>query len=198
MFIHSAHASLWRVPVLQGITVEVLIGVIACGPLSNDVASDSSNETNPLDTSSTSIPRNMHLVAPFGGTGSTPTGLCRATEIHTSTIMLQTDSTLFRTDCDGAILVGRLFGPWIEDCIGEAVCRLIVHGHKNLPGSDISRQESHCCERSPARSNGDCIIFLDAKFTGVMGVDFNERIGGVEFSQDFRLAGAGLCMPLAG
>ena len=109
--------------------------------------------------------------------------------------------SLFRGDSHRAVFVVGLAGVGVEGGVGEFVDLLVVHGEEDLAGLHGGGVVGLGGDGGAAAGDGDLGVGrrCSQEFGGVVGVDFEVALFGVELTENSRIgfASARLGVPLA-
>lgn len=78
----------------------------------------------------------------------------------------------------------------VEAGVGEFVDLFVVHREEDLAALHGGGEVGLCGDAGAAASDGDGLAVGDAELFGVVGMDFEIAVLGVELAEDFRLSGA--------
>ena len=81
--------------------------------------------------------------------------------------------------------------------MGEAVDLFVVHGEKDLAGLDGGGVVGLGGDAGAATGDSELLTVGDTKLCGILGMNLEIALFGVELAEDFRFVGACLGVPLA-
>lgn len=84
----------------------------------------------------------------------------------------------------------------VESGVGEGVDVTVVHGQEDLAGLGGGADASPGCDLAAAGLDLEPVTRGNSEEFGVVRVDFQPEVGGVEFSENGGLAGARFSVPL--